>query len=95
MAKIIGKVKEYFGKSKTELHTKNDTPEKIYVGNARLDSIHGSMTLNMTEILNNKSAFRIAEINGEEITFLNLTVLPFKKGKNRFGNTHYLIIKNQ
>lgn len=70
-------------------------PPKIYVGNAKINEHHMSATLDLTVLVEQEEYFNVANIAGDEHFMVDVTLLPFKKGTNQFGNTHYIIIKNK
>lgn len=82
---------------KKKVEKKEATHSKIYVGNALIKPTRGSMTLDVTEILQHEEYFKRVNSSLGEIPHyeVDLTILPFKKGINRFGNSHYVIIKNK
>ena len=74
---------------------RTEAPEKVYVGNARIGEFSGHLTINISEVMSHADSFRKATVGGKVTLFLDVTLLPFKDGKNRFGNTHYIILKNK
>jgi len=65
---------------------------KIFVGNAEITPTCFDITLDMTEILKQTSYYRKASTG---VSYLDIKLLPFRKGTNKFGKTHYAIIKNK
>jgi hypothetical protein len=82
---------------KTKVEKKEDARKKIYVGNALMKATKSSMTLDITEIMQHKEYFKRVHSTIDSIPHyeVDLSILPFKKGINRFGNSHYIIIKNK
>lgn len=70
-------------------------PTKIFVGNARINELNSDVSLDLTAIANHLEYARGITINNERHYEITLTVIPFKQGVNKFGNTHYVIIKNK
>lgn len=68
---------------------------KIFIGNARLSELNSTITINITELAKHEGCFTSTLINGELAYECEATLIPFKNGVNKFGNTHYLIIKNK
>lgn len=69
---------------------------KIFVGNGRVTEAHSDLTIDITELAKYTEYFTTVETQDGEVHYeCSLTVLPFKKGVNRYGNTHYIIIKNK
>ena len=73
---------------------KAKTP-KIFVGNARINELNSDVSLDLTAIGKYIDLAHEITINGERHYEITLTVIPFKQGVNKFGNTHYVIIKNK
>jgi len=74
---------------------KKEPNPKIFVGNARINELNSNVSLDLTEIAKNDAYFHEITINGERHYEIDLTIIPFKQGVNKFGNTHYVIIKNK
>ncbi len=74
---------------------KKEPKPKIFVGNARINELNSNISLDLTEIAKNPEYFHEITINDERHYEIDLTVIPFKNGVNKFGNTHYVIIKNK
>ena len=72
---------------------KTEAPAKIYIGNSELEGDNKEATLDVMEILANAEHFRTNISTGHQ--FLDVTFLPFRKGTNKFGKTHYAIIKDR
>lgn len=71
------------------------TPPKVYVGNAHVEKDRADITLDITEILEHEESWRReVTITGDKI-FLDITLLPFRAGTNKFGKNYYAIIKNK
>lgn len=70
-------------------------PTKIFVGNARINELNSDVSLDLTAIGKYIDLAHEITINGERHYEITLTVIPFKQGVNKFGNTHYVIIKNK
>ena len=68
---------------------------KIFVGNARINELNSDVSLDLTAIANHLEYAREITIDNERHYEITLTVIPFKQGVNKFGNTHYVIIKNK
>lgn len=86
------KFKDIFTPKKGNEATKKP---KIYIGNARLSELNSTITINVTELAKYEAMFTQVTINGEQAYEVEATLIPFKNGVNKFGNTHYLIIKNK
>lgn len=75
---------------------KEKQQQKIYVGNARIvDTKTINFTINLSEIANYPNHYRSINISDANAYEIDLTAIPFKKGENKYGNTHYIIIKNK
>ena len=66
---------------------------KIFIGNAEMIGKRTNVTINITELLKHKRYFRKDVSTGIEYT--DVTLIPFKEGKNKFNKTHYAIIRTR
>jgi hypothetical protein len=72
---------------------RTEQPPKIYIGNSEFTEANTEATFDVTEILANAERFRVNADTGHQ--FLDVTFIPFRKGVNKFGKTHYAIIKDR
>lgn len=68
---------------------------KVYVGNGIITDATANISIDLTELAKYPTSFREIIYKGETHYTVDLTILPFKNGTNKFGNTHYIIIKNK
>lgn len=87
-----------FKKEITKLFTPDKSKKekaKIFVGNGRLSEMNSSITIDVTQLAKYPEYFKEITVDGEIHYEVEVTILPFQKGINKFGNSHYLIIKNK
>lgn len=70
-------------------------PVKIFVGSGLITDKASNITIDVTEILKHEGYFKQVSISGNIHHEIDLTILPYRDGINKFGNSHYIIIKNR
>ena len=88
-------LKEKIGGFFTPSKDKKATIKKIFVGNGLLSAKNSNITIDLTELAKHDTYFKEVNIGGNIHYEIDLTIIPYRDGINKFGNSHYIIIKNK